>query len=323
MTGGESDVFSRIAREGAIAMNSQGTSASAEVAELEKLKAVAYVKLGKWQHAMLESTWSARAAATESASRTPGSYSPAPAHSFMFAYPDPVLVRSNSTGSSLLAASKSDGAAAKSLTEILDYYHTATVLDNTYAKAWHEWAMLNAKVCTTWKSIILPPTASGAMPSSSSPGTPASSSSSQAAANPILINHLVSAIRGFFRSISLQPVGDNSLQDILRILALWFEYGGTESDDSPPPPAENGLHGLMPLASPSPPLENAVPSIAHAMSQGFQMISLDNMLAVIPQLLARIHVTAPRVRSLLLLTRIVKRVHRWCWTHSRAIHAIW
>lgn len=35
--------------------------------------------------------------------------------------------------------------------------------------------------------------------------------------------HVVMAVKGFFRSISLSQ--GNSLQDTLRLLTLWFKYG--------------------------------------------------------------------------------------------------
>ena len=55
---------------------------------------------------------------------------------------------------------------------------------------------------------------------------------------------------GFFRSIALQRT--NALQDILRLLTLWFKYGA--HDD-----------------------------VSHAMASGFTDVEIDTWLEVIPQ----------------------------------------
>ncbi len=65
-----------------------------------------------------------------------------------------------------------------------------------------------------------------------------------------LTAHIVSAVTGFFRSISLR--NENALQDTLRLLTLWFKYGA--HDD-----------------------------VSHAMSNGFTDVEVDTWLEVIPQ----------------------------------------
>lgn len=77
--------------------------------------------------------------------------------------------------------------------------------------------------------------------------------------------YIVPAIQGFFRSISLS--NRNSLQDSLRLLTLWFKYGSSAE-------------------------------INAAVGDGFFSVPVDNWLQVIPQLIARIHVTSPQVRRL-------------------------
>jgi FKBP12-rapamycin complex-associated protein len=74
------------------------------------------------------------------------------------------------------------------------------------------------------------------------------------------------AVRGFFRSIAL--AGDQSLQDILRLLTLWFAHG-------------------------------AQPEVEAALSDGFNRISIDTWLSVIPQIIARIHTSHLPVRRLI------------------------
>ena len=258
------------------------------------------------------------------------------AASFNFTYPDPTLKRSVSIH---LESDLSDQAAVESLSDILEYYRTATTLDPTYAKAWHEWAMLNAKVCTAWRSIISSQDKRDEEDLTFDESESSTPPTSHRQSTNTRTKHIVAAIRGFFRSISLQPVGNNSLQDILRILALWFEYGDTEVDDEmnhstthnqqESDEFENSIKQVrqdnssfsnhsncalpFPSPSPVPPIsqpyssnhsqdrvdENSS-SISLAMSQGLSLISIDHMLAVIPQLLARIQVSNKKIRDLLL-----------------------
>lgn len=42
----------------------------------------------------------------------------------------------------------------------------------------------------------------------------------------LLVQHAVSAVKGFFRSISLHPSSADLLQDALRLLGIWFSHGG-------------------------------------------------------------------------------------------------
>ena len=74
------------------------------------------------------------------------------------------------------------------------------------------------------------------------------------------------AVSGFFRSIALEPEG--ALQDTLRVLQLWFKFGSEESVET-------------------------------AMAEGFAMVSIDNWLQVIPQIIARLHSPVPAVRRLI------------------------
>ena len=93
------------------------------------------------------------------------------------------------------------------------------------------------------------------------------------------IGHVVSALRGFFRSITLGAHLEQSLQDLLRLLTLWFRYGGDARVDA-------------------------------ALSDGFALVHVDTWLLVIPQIIARINAPQPRVRKAvqnLLLT--VGRLH--------------
>jgi FKBP12-rapamycin complex-associated protein len=65
-----------------------------------------------------------------------------------------------------------------------------------------------------------------------------------------LAAHIVQAVNGFFKSISLK--NENALQDTLRLLTLWFKYGAHDE-------------------------------VSHAMATGFTSVEVDTWLEVIPQ----------------------------------------
>lgn len=60
----------------------------------------------------------------------------------------------------------------------------------------------------------------------------------------------------------------SNLQDILRLLTLWFSYG-------------------------------AAPDVEAALAEGFGHVSIDTWLVVIPQVIARIHTSSVPVRRLI------------------------
>ncbi|KAJ2236038.1 phosphatidylinositol kinase- protein kinase tor1 [Coemansia sp. RSA 485] len=74
----------------------------------------------------------------------------------------------------------------------------------------------------------------------------------------IIEKHVVPAVHGFFRAIQLSK-SDTTLQDTLRLLTAWFNYSEHES-------------------------------VAQAVLDGFNSVSLRTWLQVIPQILARIHI---------------------------------
>ncbi|KAJ3037894.1 phosphatidylinositol kinase- protein kinase tor1 [Rhizophlyctis rosea] len=82
----------------------------------------------------------------------------------------------------------------------------------------------------------------------------------------LLVNHVVPSVQGFFRSIALSK--GNSLQDTLRLLTLWFKYGFQQD-------------------------------VNIAIGEGFNTVTIDTWLQVIPQLIARIHTPSPHVRRLI------------------------
>jgi FKBP12-rapamycin complex-associated protein len=79
----------------------------------------------------------------------------------------------------------------------------------------------------------------------------------------VIRDHVIPAIAGFFKSIALSS--GSSLQDTLRLLTLWFTHGGNSEVNT-------------------------------RVTEGFNTISVDTWLEVIPQLIARINQPDPVVR---------------------------
>lgn len=93
----------------------------------------------------------------------------------------------------------------------------------------------------------------------------------------VFATYVVPAVQGFFRSIALSK--GNSLQDTLRLLTLWFKYG---------------YHDQVNIA----------------ISQGVGSVSIDVWLEVIPQIIARIHISNSLIRSAIAqLLNLVGRAH--------------
>ena len=124
-------------------------------------------------------------------------------------------------------------------------YYLATHYDPGWYKAWHTWALANFSVIAYMESSAAPNDVVGER----------------------LAVHVVQAVKGwfaltcpfffphviypgFFRSIALR--NQDALQDILRLLTLWFKFG--QHDE-----------------------------VSHAMGSGFSTVEVDTWLQVIPQ----------------------------------------
>lgn len=134
---------------------------------------------------------------------------------------------------------------------ILKDLSNATQGASTWAKAWHKWALFNTALIQHYTTR----------------GQHANAS-----------RHVVFAIHGYFRSIANGAAdngGDGCLQDILRLLTLWFYHGATRE-------------------------------VQDALQKGFDMVTVETWLAVLPQIIARIHSNTQAVRTLIqsLLVRI-------------------
>ncbi|KAJ9451057.1 (UPF0240) [Diplonema papillatum] len=120
----------------------------------------------------------------------------------------------------------------------MELYNQATFYDKGWYRAWHAWALANHTQAQESKE----------------------GSKQQ-------LEFITAAIRGYVKSITLGPSHASVLQDILRLLTLWFLHGSHES------------------------VENAV-------REGFELITLDIWLLVIPQIIARVHTREPRIAAL-------------------------
>lgn len=126
-------------------------------------------------------------------------------------------------------------------------YYLATHYDPGWYKAWHTWALSNFSVIAYMESLA--------------------DVKSNDVAGERLAAHVVQAVKGglvplrpfvltniicpgFFRSVSLR--NQDALQDILRLLTLWFKFG--QHDE-----------------------------VSHAMGSGFSTVEVDTWLQVIPQ----------------------------------------
>ncbi|CCK71085.1 phosphatidylinositol kinase family protein KNAG_0G00270 [Huiozyma naganishii CBS 8797] len=155
---------------------------------------------------------------------------------------------------------------------ILSSYLLATHFNKSSYKAWHKWALANFEVI----SITLSNSKEKSLPLSGAHGMNSSSLNNEYKEE-LIKRHVVPAIKGFFHSIALSE--SSSLQDALRLLTLWFTFGG-------------------------------IPHATQAMSQGFSLIQLGTWLEVLPQLISHIHQSDQIVsRSLLSLLSELGKAH--------------
>ncbi|KAJ6345692.1 hypothetical protein OIU78_008366 [Salix suchowensis] len=138
-----------------------------------------------------------------------------------------------------------------SIQEILSSFRNATQYETKWGKAWHSWALFNTAVMSHYTARGFPNVAS---------------------------QFVVEAVTGYFHSIAYAANAkgvDGSLQDILRLLTLWFNHGDTAE-------------------------------VQMALQKGFAHVNINTWLAVLPQIIARIHLNNHALRELIqsLLVRI-------------------
>jgi tetratricopeptide (TPR) repeat protein len=148
--------------------------------------------------------------------------------------------------------------------EVLCEFKRAITMDESGYRAWHAWALLNFRLALQMneREDIQ------AAPSTQRRGTQVSSTQR---------NHVITAIRGFVKAISLgtKRWSASVQQDMLNLLTCLFRYGEQSS-------------------------------IATIVNECVETVAIDTWLGVLPQLLARIHIKSPSIRSVLhpLLVRL-------------------
>lgn len=176
---------------------------------------------------------------------------------------------------------------------ILGSYLLATHFDKFSYKAWHNWALANFEVISVSRSKKSEGknTEEGSINSTKDTtlddknqsrmdligSTTFTEIDENDYSDELIQKHVVPAMKGFFHSIALS--GINSIQDALRLLTLWFKFGG-------------------------------LPEATQAMHEGFTLIKIGTWLEVLPQLISRIHQENIIVsRSLLSLLSNLGKVH--------------
>jgi FKBP12-rapamycin complex-associated protein len=150
----------------------------------------------------------------------------------------------------------------ESLTKLFDTFERAVALAPDWHRAWSRWALVN------YEAVV---------------GFAKQDAKEEAAAR------VVPAVGAFVRAIELGPA--NSLQDTLRLLTLWFEYGTS-------------------------------PEVLEAVTASFSVISVDVWLQVVPQVMARIAVADDAVRrSIHDLLELVGRSHPQALVYPLAVQS--
>ncbi|PVU91733.1 hypothetical protein BB561_004248 [Smittium simulii] len=131
-----------------------------------------------------------------------------------------------------------------SMHKILKLYQASTVLDKHSYISWHTWALRHYQVM---QQIQL---------------------ENHEITSEMVEEHIVPSVYGFFKAIQLSNT-DTTLQDTLRLLTVWFNYGHIDS-------------------------------VSQAISTRFNDVKITTWIQVIPQILARIHTPHDNVRRLII-----------------------
>lgn len=197
----------------------------------------------------------------------------------------------------LLGGVKEEIGKDEAVAEILGYYSAAVDHNKTSYKAWHSFAYQNYEAIQRHKSQVsdrMPSPddadalhargsgghaadqafAAASVASSAGDGAAAAAAAAAPAAASVgdkaaelmaVKKYCVAAVRAFIRSIALS--NSHSLQDILRLSTLWFDYGH-------------------------------MTDVYDALSDGLRSIPVDCWLQVVPQLIARVDAARPLVGKL-------------------------
>lgn len=178
------------------------------------------------------------------------------------------------------------GVTESSIPSVLKSYKAATDHDPSWYKAWHAWAYTNFECVLFHKSSAEKAARDHAISNSQPPPSPNDTSAANISITSNGLNldpmqYTVLAVRGFSKSINLSK--GSSLQDTLRLLTLWFDYGQCST-------------------------------VHDAIVEGIQLIEKNTWLQVIPQLIARID--TPRALVSRLIHNLLIEIGK---THPQAL----
>ena len=147
--------------------------------------------------------------------------------------------------------------------EVLTAYKRATASTNCGYKAWHAWALINFRLAQQMHD-----NPGYRLQSSHTSSDPALRSSSLTSKS--LRNHVIAAVKGFVTAICLgtKRWSASVQQDMLNFLTCLFNFG-------------------------------ELPEVAATINAVISSVHIEAWLGVLPQLLARIHIKSPSVRSVL------------------------
>ena len=147
--------------------------------------------------------------------------------------------------------------------EVLTAYKRATASTNCGYKAWHAWALINFRLAQQMHDN--PGYRVQANHTGSDPALRSSSLTSRS-----LRNHVIAAVKGFVTAICLgtKRWSASVQQDMLNFLTCLFNFG-------------------------------ELPEVAATINAVIASVHIEAWLGVLPQLLARIHIKSPSVRSVL------------------------
>jgi FKBP12-rapamycin complex-associated protein len=164
----------------------------------------------------------------------------------------------------------------KDASSILGSFLLATHFDPKWYKAWHNWALANFEVISPQSKHRQNYISNESNITNNNSSTKNGLQKDNVNMN-MISRYVVPAVKGFFHSIALSYA--NPLQDTLRLLTLWLDFGGVEE-------------------------------VSNALQEGAQMVKIDTWLDVIPQLISHIHQPDPVVsHSLLGLLSDLGRAH--------------
>lgn len=157
-----------------------------------------------------------------------------------------------------------------SIADPLEYARKATEVRPDWYKAWHYWAVMNGARFESLMEKANKPSSRG---KTMQTHRQSRNDSTEFLMGPTERYYLSKAVTGYFRAIDL--CGKSRLEDSLKVLTLWFRYGGYSN-----------MH--------------------HEFNRGFEDTNITRWLEVVPQIIARLHTPYAVVQDGVkrLLTRI-------------------